>query len=211
MDKGDSNRRGNNVKVITQKTSADMLMKAIEKDKPMMLSPSVEAEMIFMEKVRGVVIKFNGSFDKVVAKLQKEPFSLTYQNAYLATIKAINHFNSISRELTREAQIKILFENIAESRGVAKACDDSKGMAQCDRNHLESIEKFMGENKAIDQNLLRLPDVIAGFHPEWYKNIAPMDSKEFLLMQRAFATKHNRKRKIELLGEEIDFEDVLND
>lgn len=199
-----------NIKIITQKTSEEILIKAIQDDRTFLLSEKVEETLLIFQQVRSLWIKY-GSQDKVIRVLQKPPYSMDYKKAWEYASKCPSLFSCVATSITRQFYIDIHLEKIETTWRMAQAIGDVKSMAAADKNRATAIEKFLGTNKAIDKDLLRLPDIVASFHPEWFPNIPPMDSAEFLKIQRLYSQKKARQRKIELMSEEVEFDDIINE
>ena len=206
MENGDSNR-SSQVKIITQKTSHEILLKAIEQNRMFLLSEKVEETLIMFQEVRSLYIKY-GSQEKAIDVLTKAPYNLPYKTAWDYVTRTPELFSLVAKSITREFYLDIHMERIERTYRIAEAKSDSGAMAKCDQNRGHAIEKLLGTNKAIDKELLRLPDVIAAFHPEWFPDVPAMDTNEFLKIKQLYTTKKNRQRKIELEAEDIDFEEV---
>jgi hypothetical protein len=203
----ENRNRGSQIKIITQKTSTEILKKTIEQDKGYLLSDSLEETLLMFVEVRKVWVKC-GSLDKTVSTLQKAPYNLSQRTAFDYASKCPELFACIPRATMREFLVDIHLEKIENTYRTAEAMSDAKAMAAADKNRATAIEKFLGTNRAIDKELLRLPDVIAGFHPEWFPEIPPIDSAEFRKIKQLYTSKKERQRKVELEAEDIDFEDV---
>jgi hypothetical protein len=205
MEDGNSHK-GGNIKIITQKTSEEILTKAIAENKTFLLSEKVEETLLMFQEVRSLWVRY-GSQEKVIKVLQKPPYNLEYKLAWDYASKCPSLFSCVARSITRDFYIDIHLEKVETTWRMAQAIGDVKGMAAADKNRAHAIEKLLGTNKAIDKDLLRLPDILMAFRPEWFPNVPSMDSAEFLKIKRLYTEKVTRRRKIEL-GEEIDFEEI---
>lgn len=209
MEREDSNQQ-RNIKTITQKTTKEVLLHAISNNRHFLLSEKVEETLLIFQEVRSLWIRY-GSQDKVIRVLQDEPYNMSYKQAWEYTTRCPDLFSIVARSITRDFLIDIHLEKIETTWRMAQAVGDVKGMAAADKNRATAIEKFLGTNKAIDKELLRLPDIIAAFHPEWFPNVPAMDTAEFLKIKQLYTEKKNRRRKLELLGDEIDFDEADDD
>lgn len=199
--------RGSSVKIITQKTADEILKKAIEDNKTFLLSKDAEETLLMFQEVRNIYIKMR-SPQKTIEVLQKEPYNMAYKTAYYYVTKTPELFSHVARSITRDFYLEIHMESIERTSRMAEAIGDVKAMAMADKNRGHAIERLLGTNKAIDKELLRLPDIIAGFHPEWYPQIPAMDTNEFLKIKNLYTSKKTRQRKMELEAEYTDFEEV---
>lgn len=203
----ENSHRGSSVKLITTNTSHEILIKAIQENKAFMLSEKMEETLLMFQEVRRLYFKYK-SREKVMAVLQKAPYSMPQKTAFDYVTKAPELFSFVPKTMTRDFYIDIHFESIENTYRMAEAMSNPNAMAKADANRAYAIEKLMGTNKAIDKDLLRLPDILAGFHPEWYPNVPALDTNEYLKIKHLYTNKKDRQRKIELEAEDIDFEEI---
>lgn len=73
----------------------------------------------------------------------------------------------------RDYNVSLLIEEMAQTRRLAMTKKDAKTLAQCDRNKIMLIEKFMGDADIPDYESLQpvLPEI--GFFPELMKADVP--------------------------------------
>lgn len=189
--------------IITTKTRNEKLTELIlENKREYLLSETVEETLIQMNQVRALFVEW-GSRSKVVEKLVEAGMKLRTAWQYVDITPRL--FATVPQELSRDFWVDIHFEKIEKTYRLAEVAGDHKAMALCDRNRAVAIEKFTGDNKAIDQSKLRLPDVITAFHPEWFPEIPPIGSQEYEMLLMQFKKRKDRIDKMQII--DIDFEE----
>lgn len=191
--------------LINQKSSDEELFEVlIDEGKQFVFSDSVEHEFLLITKAKDF-FKQTSSLSRTINLLVTD-CGLTPINARKIFEKMGKLYSNINRSLYRELLIDKLFENIEETREKAKNSDDPAAMAKCDDNLAKAIKDFLGTNDAIDQEKLRLPDVIAAFHPEWFPDVPAINSKEYEMIITNFKIRKDKKARME--AQDIDYEDV---
>ena len=191
--------------LITQKATDEQLFEVLlDEGKNFVFSDSVEHEFELINKAKEF-FKQTSSLAKTINLLVAE-CRLTPINARKIFEKMANLYSNINRAMYRELLIDKLFENIEDTRSIAKAEVNPAAMAKCDDNLANAIKEFLGSNDAIDQDKLHLPDVVMAFHPEWFKDIPQIGTKEYEITIQNFKIRKDKKAKME--AQDIDYEEV---
>ena len=103
-------------------------------------------------------------------------FSVSKRTAIDDFHKAMQVFNSGYR-LDKEYMVAQAFEEIAETRELARVKGNPNAMAKCDTNKINAIEKLLGDKDTPDYSQVQLPEIVVGFFPEILEN-EQLDEKE---------------------------------
>ena len=182
--------------LLTQKTKKETVMQILsDEGKNFVFSDSLEQEFEMITKAMEL-FKITSSSAKTI-KVLVEDFQISYLNAKAVFDKMSELYSSVNREFLRPLMIEKLFENISETREIAKQEVNPSAMAKADENLHKAILEFLGTNKAIDKSKLRLPDVICLFLPELFPDIPAIDSTEYQKLINDFKTRKAKREKQE--------------
>lgn len=191
--------------LISQKTSLDELTNIILSDKRnFLVSSSVEEQLQLMAKVREYFFTYS-SRGRVVQELVKRE-KVKESTAWKLVELTPRLYSTYLQPLALNFWVDIHLQKIEETRRMAKELGDTRAMAQADKNRHQAIKDFCGTKEIIDQSKLRLPDVEIGFHPELFKDIPDINSKEYQQIISAFRKRKDLKERQEI--QDIDYEDV---
>lgn len=195
--------------VITTNTPSNRMIEVILSNKrEYLLSETAESTLEMMSEVRKLFVKW-GSRAKVVKKLRDKYPNIDESTAWRYVLITPQIMAIVPQESTRNFWVDIHMEKIEETYQAAKEAGDPKAMAMCNRDRAIAIEKFCGTKEAIDPSKLVLPDVIAGFHPEWFKDVPMVDTPEYEMLIQQFKTTNDRRNKMQIL--DIDFEEIYDE
>lgn len=191
--------------LITQKTTDEVVLSALQnEDARFILSDSVDTEFRLITAAKEY-FKTTSSVAKTIELLVQKQ-GLTVHNAKKIFDKMGTLYSTIDRAKYRELLVDKLFDNINQTRNFALVDGDHAAMAKCDANLQSAISEFLGTSDAIDQSQLRLPDVIAAFHPDWFPDVPAIGTAEYQVVIAQFKQRKDKKKRQE--AEDIDFEEV---
>lgn len=191
--------------LISQKTSLDELTNIILSDKRnYLVSPSVEEQLRLMAKVREYFFTYS-SRGRVVAELVKRE-NVKESTAWKLVEITPRLYGTYLQPLALNFWVDIHLQKIEETRRMAMELGDTRAMAQADKNRHQAIKDFCGTKEIIDQTKLHLPDVEIGFHPELFKDIPDINSKEYGQIIAAFRKRKDLRDRQE--AQDIDYEIV---
>lgn len=205
--KNSTKRVADPVVVTTNTPSHKMLEVILSNKREYLLSKTAEDTLAMMNKVRDLFVKY-GSRAKVVRKLIEQMPEIDESTAWRYVLITPQVMAVVPQESTRNFWVDIHMEKIEETYQAAKDAGDTKAMAMCNRDRAVAIEKFCGTKEAIDPSKLNLPDVIAGFHPEWFKDVPMVDTPEYEMLIQQFRTTNDRRNKMQIL--DIDYEELYD-
>lgn len=190
---------------ISQKTPLDELTNIILSDKRnFLVTKSVEEQLQLMAKVREYFFTYS-SRGRVVEELVKRE-KVKESTAWKLVELTPRLYSTYLQPLALNFWVDIHLQKIEETRRMAKELGDTRAMAAADKNRHQAIKDFCGTKEIIDQSKLHLPDVEIGFHPELFKDIPDINSKEYELIISAFRKRKDQRDRQE--AQDIDFEDV---
>ncbi|MFY7884102.1 MAG: hypothetical protein ACOVOV_04575 [Dolichospermum sp.] len=190
--------------LLTQKTKKETIMDILsDEGKSFVFSDSLEQEFEMITRAMEA-FKTTSSSGKTIKVLIDE-FSLNYVSAKVVFDKMADLYSSVNREFLRPLMIEKLFENISETREIAKQEANPSAMAKADENLHKAIIDFLGTNKAIDKSKLKLPDVVCLLMPELFPDVPPIDSVEYHKIISDF-----KNRKVKREKEEFDQYEEVN-
>ena len=209
----DKNKNGakqvGNPKIVTAHTSREKLLDIILSNKrEFLLSETAEDTFMMMQITRELFVEY-GSRTKVVEKMKERFPALQESTLWRYVFVTPQIFATIPQEATRNFWVDIHLEKIERTYRQAEELGDAKAMAMADRNRANAIEKFCGTKEGIDPSMLNLPDVIAAFHPEWFKDVPAIDSAEYEMLITQFKTSNDRRKKMQVV--DIDYEEMFDD
>ena len=182
--------------LLTQKTDKKTVIEILaDEGKNFIFSDSLEQEFEMIYRAMEA-FKTTSSSGKTIKVLIDE-FSLNHVSARLVFDKMSELYSTVNREYLRPLMIEKLFEDIAETRKIAKEEGSAGAMAKADENLHKAILDFLGTNKAIDKSKLKLPDVVCLLMPELFPDVPAIDSVEFQKIIADFNTRKVKRQKEE--------------
>ena len=141
------------------------------------LSPSLADNL---EKMRSCaeLIRQYGSSQKTVTHLVAR-FGISLKEAYNIYNDTQEIFGTTTVH-NREFMVDVVIGNIFQTRKLALERKDLKVVAQCDKNLIEVIEKFLGDKEAVDWSKIQPPAFMFGFFPELSNVELPKDWEKML-------------------------------
>ncbi len=192
--------------IITTHTPDEKLLELISSNKKsFLLTEKAEETLMLMRLTRTLFVRYT-SRAKVVTKLVDE-HDIPERKAWRLVDITPRLFSTVYRESTREFHVDILLEQIQQTRTLAVASQDWKTVSSCDRNYAQAIKDFLGDSQQLKPEDLVLPDVEIGFHPELFKDIPDINSKEYKKIIDNFKKRKDRQEKLQ--AEDIDYEEVF--